>query len=768
MEPYNNDPARRRRLDPNDISAADQAGYIPRVGPPPADDGLPGEDAPTRAIPIPGAAPRREAAEDGRSPWARPADPPARPEGTRPPAANQPAPPAQGAPYIPARPRPQPEGNRPPPAPPSRTGWVPPEQIAAVETAAPPRPRGAGTPPAQAAGARPAAAAASQTGRGGALGWIAGVALGLLVLLLAGVFAANGWYEGQYGGRIFPGVRVLGEELGGKTPAEARDTLQGKIDAFIKEPVVVAWRDKEWRPRPEQLGLIVNLDRTIDDAYQVGRSGNLLTDMQTRWEARSGVTVPLIVGMDQGGLQEYLEKEVAPQVNQQLVEGEVWLQGEQIHTTEAKEGRELRVYEAVMAVTSGMTQLTTNRVELPVSVTVPRVTADEINESNRLLQTYLSGPFVGRAAGKELTLDRKRIAGLISLTRNPDPNAPRHYEIAWKDPQLQDIAANWAQEIDRAPQNARFDWNNGQVSVTRESQDGVQLQITDTVRVMKEALGTIDRRAIDLPVQTLTPQVSSKDLDKLGIKQEIGRGESTFAGSTEARVTNIRVGAGYLNGVVIPPGEEFSLLSVIAPIELDRGYVEGYVIAAERTQKGIGGGTCQVSTTAFRAFFWAGLDLVERNAHAYRVAIYEAQGEPVGFDAAVFDPGVDLKIINNTPGYILIKTSTDNNELNVYVYGTPVADEVKLIGPNIADEQDPPPDVYQLDPNLPAGGKRQVETARKGMNVTIGRQVIKDGQVIMEDSFFSHFQAWPNWYLVAPGVQTPSPPRPPDPTVTGN
>ena len=26
---------------------------------------------------------------------------------------------------------------------------------------------------------------------------------------------------------------------------------------------------------------------------------------------------------------------------------------------------------------------------------------------------------------------------------------------------------------------------------------------------------------------------------------------------------------------------------------------------------------------------------------------YEANGEPVGFDAAVFDPGVDLKFVNN-------------------------------------------------------------------------------------------------------------------------
>src|SRR5262245_8265373 len=97
MEPYNNDPAKRRRLDSNDIPAANQAGSAPHAGPPPTGDGLPIEDQPTRAMPIPGAAPQRDSAEDGRSPWARPAAP----------SPTAPPPPAsQASPYIPARPRP--------------------------------------------------------------------------------------------------------------------------------------------------------------------------------------------------------------------------------------------------------------------------------------------------------------------------------------------------------------------------------------------------------------------------------------------------------------------------------------------------------------------------------------------------------------------------------------------------------------------------------------------------------------------------------------
>lgn len=763
----NPDHNKRRHLNADEL-AADQPGYIPRVGPPPGDDGLPVEDLPTRPMAIPGAnAPRPPQA--GAPQWAPranqvawppiPATRPATPQAAPPPPAEAAGagsgPDTPSSPYIPARPRTGPTST------PPRTGWVPPAQLEQLE-AEPARPRGAGTP-------RPAApqAAASQTRRGGLLGWVIGVVLGLVVLALAGLAALGGWYEGQYNGRIYPGVQVLGTDLGGQSQDQARETLGAQIDAFVKQPVVLAWGDKSWQPTPEQLGLTVNLDRTIDQAFAVGRAGDLPTNWQQRLDARStGYTVPLVVGMNQAALQDYLEKEVAPQINQPLVEGEVWLQGEQIHTTPAQEGRELRVYDALTAVTNGLAYLTTNRIDLPVSVSKPTVSAEEIDQANRLLQTYLSGPFVGHAAGKEFKLERKDISKLITLAHNNDPAAPQHYTVSWNDAKIHDMVVDdWSTDIDHGAQSARFDWNNGQLSVIKESEQGVELQITDTIKVLKDALSTIDKRTVDLPVQTLEPKVSSKDIDKLQIKQEIGHGLSTFQGSSESRATNIRVGAAYLNGAVIAPGETFSILDTIAPITLDRGYVEGYVIAAERTQKGVGGGTCQVSTTTFRAAFWAGLEIAERNAHAYRVGVYEALGEPVGFDAAVFDPGVDLKIVNNSPGYVLIKTSTANNELNVWFYGTPLADEVKLTGPQITNRVDPPADVYQLDPNLPAGAKRQVETARQGLDVTIGRQIIKDGKVIGEDSFFSHFQAWPNWYLVAPGVQTPSPPRPPDPTI---
>ena len=118
-----------------------------------------------------------------------------------------------------------------------------------------------------------------------------------------------------------------------------------------------------------------------------------------------------------------------------------------------------------------------------------------------------------------------------------------------------------------------------------------------------------------MPGKVLTPTVSSKDLPALGITDLMGTGTSTFVGSSQERATNIRVAAGLLNGAVVPPGGTFSFLKTMGGITEAEGFVPGYVIAAERTQLGVGGGVCQVSTTMFRAAFYSGLQITERNEH---------------------------------------------------------------------------------------------------------------------------------------------------------
>ena len=129
-----------------------------------------------------------------------------------------------------------------------------------------------------------------------------------------------------------------------------------------------------------------------------------------------------------------------------------------------------------------------------------------------------------------------------------------------------------------------------------------------------------------------------------------------FRHSPSFRVHNIEVGARLLNGSLLMPGDEFSFNRYLGPIEYDRGFIDGLVIIEDSTVDAIGGGICQVSTTLFRAAFLAGLPIEERHKHLYRVRYYEQGDFPIGFDASIWQPVLDLRFVNNTEGPIMVRT----------------------------------------------------------------------------------------------------------------
>src|SRR6185369_11000366 len=114
---------------------------------------------------------------------------------------------------------------------------------------------------------------------------------------------------------------------------------------------------------------------------------------------------------------------------------------------------------------------------------------------------------------------------------------------------------------------------------------------------------------------------------------------------------------------------------------------------------GDGGGVCQVSTTLFRAALNAGLPIVERHAHAYRVHYYEEDSSP-GVDATVYVPTVDLKFKNDTGHYILIQSIIDLTQprLTFMIYGTNDGRVVNQTAPVVTNIRPAPADKYEDDP----------------------------------------------------------------------
>lgn len=235
--------------------------------------------------------------------------------------------------------------------------------------------------------------------------------------------------------------------------------------------------------------------------------------------------------------------------------------------------------------------------------------------------------------------------------------------------------------VEREPESVRIFKNaDGHVNFEGAANFGKKIDLDKAVALLQTALEQGVNR-VELPIIKVPPQVTVDDpeLRQQGIIELVSVGESNFSGSTSARIKNIEVGASKFTGFVIPRGEVASFNTQLGDVTGAQGYVPELVIQGPKLTKELGGGLCQVSSTAFRAALLAGLPIVERYAHSFAVHYYE----PWGTDATIYPGHKDLRFENDTPGAILVQTTIDlpKKTLRFHFYGTKDKRTVKVIGP---------------------------------------------------------------------------------------
>lgn len=303
------------------------------------------------------------------------------------------------------------------------------------------------------------------------------------------------------------------------------------------------------------------------------------------------------------------------------------------------------------------------------------------------------------------------------------------------------------QSLRTDPVDAVFQFEETKVRQFRSSQPGRFIDspalVTSLTNSVKSLLADQVISPLDIPFQFVDPVIRNEDANNLGIKELLGRGESSFSHSSAIRNKNIKRGAEVVNFVLVPPGETFSFNKNLGDVSTENGYYMAYIIREGRTELDVGGGICQVSTTMFRAALNAGLPIIERQPHAYRVSYYEEGSNP-GFDATVFLPNPDLKFENDTGHHILIQSfyDGDNKKLAYEIYGTSDGRTVTIDNYRKWDYSQPPPDKYIDDPTLAPGQIVQVEHRIPGLKTAFDWTVAKDGQILHQQTFSSSYTPW--------------------------
>jgi len=584
------------------------------------------------------------------------------------------------------------------------------------------------------------------------------VILVFVVGLLSSLFLVVFGFQCLYWDRIYPGVSVLGLELGGLSVEEAAQVLQRAFTPYSGPPLILRYGQQTWHLTPSQLGVTLDAHTTAEAAYAVGRclswKENLLLQFGALW---SGHQIPPVFSFNDGLAIMALSR-IARQINRPVRDAKVTVQGLEVRASPSQTGREVDIPATLKRLYERIQNLRGGEVELVVRETPPAIA--DATETRALIERMLSSPLLLRPLPNSpshsvsdlgpWTLKREDIAAMLLIHPVKESEGMRLVAELDED-KLRAYLQTLAADIERPPQDARFqfDPSTGQLTPIRQSVEGRSLDIAGAMEAIKQGvLG--EKREVFLPIQVLPPRVTVEDAPRLGIKELVSEGKTSFKGSSAGRIKNIKVAASRFHGLVLLPEEVFSFNEHLGEVSAEAGYEESLIIWGDRTVADVGGGICQVSSTFFRAAFWAGFPILERWPHAYRVSWYEP---PVGMDATIYAPLVDLKFKNDTPYPVLIQTEVDEKAgvLAVRFYGTRLPRTVEMEGPFIEDVVKPGPPIYQEDPSLPKGQIKQVEWAHDGAVVTI-RRIVKEGdRVLYRDTFVSRYKPWRAVYKVGTG-----------------
>lgn len=564
-----------------------------------------------------------------------------------------------------------------------------------------------------------------------------------LVLVAFAAIALLGYFL-LYRERVYLGVHSAGYDLGGLTRSQVADLLRRQAaPSYAGLPITLRGGSRIWAPNYASLGARLDAEASADAAYRVGRE-NPLGMLRAVVLPLAPATLAPVIAVEPGPFNAYLnrladETAVAPK------NASVATSGTATYAVPAQPGQRLDVPALVVQLQAALRAGATTSIDLPMTDALP-----QISDSNEAAQQAL------RLAGAPISL----VYGDRAWTLKPaDLQAMLVYSVdeagrlttTLDRGRVQAWVARLSPDVDRPARDGRLRWDAAarKPVATQASQEGLSLDVlASTTRILEAAQASLRQaapplaeRRVDAVVRPVPPGVDTSRIDQLGIKELVWEETSHFAGSEPGRVRNIQLAASKFDGVVIPAGATFSFNNTVGEISSKTGYDETLIIVDNQTQRGAGGGVCQVSTTVFRAAFWAGLPIAERFAHAYRVSYYEQGNKPLGLEATIFQPQVDLKFKNDTGAPLLMQTSVNpaNSSLTVRLYGTKPQREVALEGLAVKNRKAPGPPVYQDDPTLAAGQTKQVEWPREGMDIEYYRVIKQGGQQVGREKFTSEY-----------------------------
>lgn len=600
---------------------------------------------------------------------------------------------------------------------------------------------------------------------------VRGAKIAVLVLVISGVLlvSAAGATYAYTKDRILPNVTVAGLNVGGLDRLAATELLQQRFNTLVDNGVDVELYDDvqhiDLRTNvatdPDLVYQLIDWDvnTSVDAALNVGRSGNQLRDFFSPLYHLTLAPVEL--------KPEYIlaETRLAAALRDAFPNAEsagtptdfVFVgTGENltISVTEAVEGAVLDLDNALETLREDAEDLSIKQIKLRLverSAIISKAEAETLIPQARA--AVENGPYELTFApeyGDELTYPIT--SNDLKIWLVPSKNEGGQPILALDAEAMENLLSQVHHDIDIAPQDAKFVVEGDRVVEFTQSRDGFIINDDEVLNDLVAALGT-DNTSIPMAAERTAPAIPTGSANDLGIKEVLGVGFSSYAGSPSNRRANIRHGAEKLNGLLIAPGETLSLLEKLRPFTTADGYLPELVIKGDEIIPEIGGGLCQIGTTTFRAAMNSGLEITERRNHSLVVSYYnDPSNNQPGTDATIYDPSPDLKITNDTGNYIMLVTDVDTStsELHFTFWGTSDGRQGSYTPPKVLSWTGYGATVEKETTSLPPG-VRQCQAPHPGATTTFDYNIVMPDGTVKTREFFSSYRSLPTICLVGVG-----------------
>jgi vancomycin resistance protein YoaR len=581
--------------------------------------------------------------------------------------------------------------------------------------------------------------------RGSPLRRIATVIGALVVLFFVVVLIDSALYYHK----VHAGVSIDGYSVGGLTQAGATAKLQTLVDHAAKNQIVLTSGSKRWPLMPDQLGTKIDVAASVKTAMDESRNRSFFSDVVHRFSLFFNHKDLPILGAVDGSKMDSTIANVAKELDVLAVNAALAIDGDKIAVVDAKKGRVIDRDALKQKLTALLLTLHSTEVPVPMKDQLPAITAESSVEAIAQAKTMIGSPITVRYQGKNWTLSSSDIGEFMDFSTKQDGGTSVLVPL-FSSAKLKAFFDEISPAVNVKGKDATWA-TDGETATVVPGTMGIKVDADKTADAITKAALSKDNRLVDVVVTEAEPDRTTAEAQAMGIVEKISAFSTQYVGDPDRQV-NVRLTTKYATEVIVAPGEEYNFDKTIGPRTPERGYRKAPgIVTGIKLEDVFGGGICQVSTTMFNAVFFAGLKVTERVNHSIFITHY-----PLGRDATATADGPNLRWVNDTDHYILVRGSSDGIHTTIVLYGTNPHRKVTYTTSGFYNIKSRTTQTFE-DPAYPAGTTFVADGGQDGRQLKVVRTVLNpDGSVLHTDSFVSTWPMQPRIVTVGKGTSSSS------------